>query len=122
MVPGIKSDITSCGTSNKSGISSGISSSISSNSGGTSTRSGCWGSMAGTSWLGYGDWVTGMSCRGGVMVVGLGNSWMQRYSLLYGTTSSSHTGSSRSAVGRGSSMSSESVSRFGRGVLSTVEH
>ena len=111
-----QSDITSCGTSSKFGMSSGKSSSIISNSRCTSTWSGCWGSMTGTPWLDCGDGVTGIGCANGVRVASLGISWMQIYPLLSGTVSSSHTGSSKSAVGRDSSLSSESVSGIGGGI------
>ena len=46
----------------------------------------------------------------------LGISWMQIYSLLSATGSSSHTGSSSFAVGRGPLSSSESVSGTGGGI------
>ena len=49
----------------------------------------------------------------------LGFSWMQRYSLLSGTSSSSHTRPSRSAVERVFLSSSGSVSGI-RGVLLKV--
>ena len=105
-----KSDITSSGTSNKSGISYQISSFITSNSGGTSTWSGCWGG------------VTGIDCGGQVEVASLWISWMQRYSLLSGTGSSSHSGSSWSGDGRVSLASSESVSSIGGSISSKVRH
>ena len=47
---------------------------------------------------------------------------MQRYSLLNGIGSSSHTGSSWSTVGRSSSSSSVYVSDIGRGISLKVRH
>ena len=76
--------------------------------------------MAGTLWSSCGGGVTGMGCGGGVGVVGLGILWMERYSLLSGTSSSLHTASSRSAVGRDSSLTSESVSDISEGISSKV--
>ena len=57
--------------------------------------------------------------RGGVGVASLGISWMQRYSLLPGTSSSSHTRSSRFAVGR-NSLSSSVCFLHWRGCFVTV--
>ena len=73
--------------------------------------------MAGTPWLGCGCRVAGTICGVGVGVASLGISLMQRDFLLSGTGSLSHTGSFRSAVGRGSSSSSEPVSGI-NGVIS----
>ena len=56
-------------------------------------------------WVGVAG--TGYGCGGGVASLGL--SWMQRYSLLSGTSSSSHMGLSSTAIGRSSSSSSGSA-------------
>ena len=72
--------------------------------------------MAGTPWLGCRGWINGISCG----VASLGIAWMQRYFLLSGTGYSSHIRSSRSAVRRGSLLSSESVSALDKDVLSKV--
>ena len=66
--------------------------------------------------------VASMGCGGGGDVASLGISWTQRYCLLSGTGSSPHTWSSRSADGRSSLSSSESVSGLGRDVLLRVRH
>ena len=59
-------------------------------------------------------WGNGYRCG----VAGLGISWMQRYSLLSGTGSSSHMGSSSTAIGRSSFSSSESAADASGGVSS----
>ena len=114
--------MTSSGTSDKSGISSGISSSISSNSGSTVYLV----RLLGVMWLGHVGQAVGVDCwyrcGCGVWAASLGILWMQRYSLLSGTGPSFHTGSSRSAVGRGSLSSSESVSGIGIGNSSKVRY
>ena len=66
--------------------------------------------------VGLQQWACWYGLWGWSWVVSLGISWMQRYSLLSSTSSSSHTGLSRSAVGRGSLSSSESVSGIGGGI------
>ena len=86
-----------------------------------STWSACWGGMTGISWSGCGSGVTSTGSRGWAQMASLGISWMQRYSLLSSTGSSSNTGLSRSAVGRGSSLSTESVSGVSRGILPKVK-
>ena len=55
-------------------------------------------------------------------MAGLGISWMQRYSLLSGTGSSSHKGSSNPAVGRSSPSSSQSAVGASGGVSLKVSH
>ena len=61
-------------------------------------------------------------CRVGSGVVSLGISWMQRYSLLSGTVSLSHIGSSNPAVGRSSSSSLESAASTSGGVSLKISH
>ena len=64
--------------------------------------------------------VTGAGCWGGVASLGI--SWLQRYSLLSGTNSLSHTESSRVAVRRSSSLSLEFAASASEGVSSKVSH